>query len=234
MGYKKNYESREDMPDVQINLLQHFAFCPRQWGLMEIEGSWSENAHVVSGNILHKKVDNPFNNESRGDLKISRGLSLHSEKYGLVGIADCVEFEKSDIGIFIPRLKGKYIIRVIEYKNGRPHEAGKINFPDALQVAAQIMCLEEMFGADTDCPLFIEGYVFYNKIKRRVAHKDLAELKLKVVETLALMRHYMSTQTIPEGEKNIRCKACSLVDICLPKIKDKDLFMRIKKRENRN
>ena len=76
---------------IQISALQHYVFCPRQCGLIHVEGAWNENLYTVRGAILHDKVDTDTY-ESRGALKTVRGLRIHSYRLGLVGRADVVEF----------------------------------------------------------------------------------------------------------------------------------------------
>lgn len=52
--------------------LQHFAFCRRQWALIHIERQWSENLRTAEGRILHDRAHDPFSEERRGDLLVSR------------------------------------------------------------------------------------------------------------------------------------------------------------------
>ena len=43
MGY-----AEEDY--LQLSEIQHYAFCPRQWGLIHLEQHWQENVLTVEGN----------------------------------------------------------------------------------------------------------------------------------------------------------------------------------------
>lgn len=48
----------EDM--LMLSGIQHYMFCPRQWGLIHMEQLWDDNRLTVEGSLLHKRVDNPF------------------------------------------------------------------------------------------------------------------------------------------------------------------------------
>ena len=39
-----------------ISGLQHFIFCPRQWGLIHIEQQWAENFFTAEGKVLHDRA----------------------------------------------------------------------------------------------------------------------------------------------------------------------------------
>ena len=102
---------------LPISALQHLAFCERQWALIHLEGAWAENRLTVEGHHLHDRV-NRSETESRGDLRIARGLRLRSLRLGLSGIADVVEFHRlgdspenavgkpASVGVRLPSLAG--------------------------------------------------------------------------------------------------------------------------------
>lgn len=207
---------------IAINTLQHYIFCPHQWGLMEIENQWRENIFVVLGNIVHEKVDNPFMLENRGSLHISRSVPIYSHKYKIQGVCDVVEFVRDEKGVFIPQLNGNYSISVVEYKRGRPKIAGVINYADSIQVTAQMLCINEMFG--TQC----KGYVYYASIGRRCPLSNLNEKVHKLTQTLEEMQQYIKKSEVPKIQKMEHCASCSFVDVCLPKIKSKSFADLIK------
>jgi CRISPR-associated exonuclease Cas4 len=92
-----------------ISALQHYVFCPRQCALIHIEQVWTESGLTAEGRIMHDHVHEE-GNESRGSVRIARGLPLRSLKLGLVGVADVVEFHKIE--------KGTWQSYPIEYKRG--------------------------------------------------------------------------------------------------------------------
>lgn len=76
---------------LPISALQHLVFCERQWALIHLEGQWAENRLTVQGRHLHEKT-HAAGHQTRGDLRIARGLRLASYRLGLTGQADVVEF----------------------------------------------------------------------------------------------------------------------------------------------
>ena len=74
--------------------IQHMAFCERQWAFIHIEQVWAENIRTIEGKHLHERTDNPFENETRNDIRVVRGMPVVSHKLGLRGIADVVEFHR--------------------------------------------------------------------------------------------------------------------------------------------
>ncbi len=40
---------------INIRTIQHYMYCPRRFGLLEIENAWAENVSVVLANIMHEK-----------------------------------------------------------------------------------------------------------------------------------------------------------------------------------
>lgn len=78
---------------LPISALQHLAYCERQCALIHIERAWEENRLTAEGRLLHERV-HEHGTESRGGVRIVRGLALRSLRLGLVGIADVVEFHR--------------------------------------------------------------------------------------------------------------------------------------------
>ena len=171
---------------LMISGIQHFKFCRRQWALIHVEQQWAENEHTVVGELMHKKAHDPYLIEKRNDVLIVRALPVSSRSIGISGECDIVEFHKCDEGIKLIGHRGLYSVYPVEYKKGKPKESDE----DKLQLAAQAMCLEEMFL--TQIP---EGALYYGETRRR----EVVEFTAKVKTTKA-------------------CLGCSLKDICLPKL----------------
>jgi len=196
---------------IPISALQHFVFCPRQCALIHNEQVWQENRFTAEGRLLHERV-HESDNESRGDVRIARGLRLRSLKLGLVGIADVVEFIRTedDAGIRIPGISGLRLVRPVEYKRGRP----KPDQCDAVQLCAQAMCLEEMLSTTIE-----EGVVFYGKPRRRQVIAIDAALRTFCEETVQKTHALLTTSVLPEAEYTKKCRACSLLEACMPNVK---------------
>jgi len=192
---------------LQLSGIQHFAYCRRQWALAYIELQWNENVRTVEGKLLHEQAHDPAYNEKRGDVIVSRGMPIRSSSLGVSGECDVVEFHKSDEGVPIIGREGVYLIVPIEYKRGEP----KTNDVDKLQLAAQAMCLEEMF-----CCKVPFGYLYYGGTRHRNMVEFSPELRQKVKDCFAEMHELYDRRYTPMVKRNKGCNACSLKDICLP------------------
>ena len=189
-----------DEPEpVPLSALQHWAYCPRQCGLIHIEQAFDNNLHTERGNAEHAVVDQP-GMELRKGLRIERALPVWSDVLGLIGKADVVEFEPS--GAPYP----------VEYKHGSRHKAAAIAMCDDIQLAAQAMCLEEMTGHDV-----AEGALYYASSRRRRVVPIDAELRAAVIDAVEAVRLMLACGKLPNPTSDIqRCKACSLRDRCQP------------------
>jgi CRISPR-associated exonuclease Cas4 len=197
---------------LMLSGIQHFRFCKRQWALIHIERQWEDNLRTAEGHIIHERVDDPFLNESRGDVVISRAFPFVSYTLGLNGIADVIEYSRSEKGIPIPGFEGLWTMKPVEYKRGKP----KIDERDEVQLCAQVMCLEEMFGVRID-----EADFYYNEIRRRLHLKITDELR-NLVSSLAEEMHAIFRKGVtPAAESGMNCAQCSLVDVCVPKLTKK-------------
>jgi len=206
MNYKEN-----EM--LMLSGIQHFYFCKRQWALIHMEQQWKENIRTVEGKIMHEKADDPFIVETRGDIVIARSVPVSSRKLGLYGIADVVEFIKTeDEGIVLTKKPGLWKLVPVEYKRGEPKNDDR----DAVQLCAQAICLEEMLNVEIK-----KGYLFYNAIKRRIEVNFEDELRNTVKKFAAEMHQVFNDKKTPKCKREKHCRACSMEDICQPKITGK-------------
>lgn len=194
---------------LMISGIQHFKFCRRQWALIHIEQQWAENVHTVVGELMHKKVHDPYLTEKRKDVLITRALPVSSRTLGVRGECDVVEFHKCEDGVKLYGHRGLYQVLPIEYKKGKP----KISEEDILQLTAQAMCLEEMFSTVVN-----EGALFYGETRRREAIAITEELRCQVKEMFQEMHQYYERHYTPKVKWSKSCNGCSLKDICLPKL----------------
>ena len=189
-----------DDPDpIPLSALQHWAYCPRQCGLIHLEQAFDDNVHTQRGQAVHAQVDTPGVEERKG-LRIERALPLWSDALGLIGKADVVEFEPD--GTPYP----------VEYKHGSRHKAADIAACDDLQLAAQALCLEEMTGRAVQ-----EGAIYYASSRRRREVSINSALRLTVTETVEEIRKMLSSATLPAPTTDVRrCHSCSLHQRCQP------------------
>lgn len=163
-------------------MIQHFKFCRRQWALIHIEQQWADNVHTAVGELLHKRVHDPILKETRKGLITARALPVFSRSMGVSGECDVVEFCPCEDGIQLRGHRGTFSVYPVEYKKGK----SKLTEEDKLQLAAQAMCLEEMFS--TEIYMFLEMHKYYEK------------------------------GYTPKVKYSKSCNACSLKDICIPKL----------------
>lgn len=203
---------------LPISLLQHFLYCPRRAALVYIEGIWNDNVFTAHGRNVHEHVHSA-GVESRADLIITRGLLLRSDKLGVTGKADVVEFQRSKLTgnvefssasdlVKLERIEGLWRIFPVEYKSGRlRHEFGY-----EIQLCAQAMCLEEMLGVNVT-----EGAIYYGKTGRRLT--VIFDLKMKsATENACQQLHFLMDKGETPGAKfEPKCVKCSLLDLCIPK-----------------
>lgn len=194
---------------LMLSGIQHFAFCRRQWALIHVEQQWQENVQTVEGELLHKRAHDTYSSEKRNDVVISRGLPVHSREMGVSGVCDIVEFRRAEEGITLHGHRGTFQVYPVEYKRGKPKDTQI----DILQLTAQAMCLEEMLS----CTI-AEGAVFYGEIKRRERIEFTDELKEQVRTMFSEMHQYFDRKYTPKVKWSKSCNACSLKDICLPKL----------------
>lgn len=194
---------------LMLSGIQHFAFCRRQWALTHIEQQWSENEHTVAGELLHKNAHDPYFNETRNDVIVSRSMPIFSRTMGVSGECDIVEFRKVEDGISIYGHRGLYQVYPIEYKKGHPKDTEI----DILQLTAQAMCLEEMLSTEIR-----EGAIYYGEIRRRQPITISEDLKRQVRTCFSEMHQLYDRRYTPKVKWSKGCSACSLKDICLPKL----------------
>lgn len=189
--------------------IQHFAFCRRQWALIHIEQQWAENYRTVDGNIMHERVHDAGFHEKRGDTIITRAMAVSSARLGLSGECDAVELKRSDDGIEIYGLEGKYSVMPVEYKRGEP----KDDDCDIMQLTAQALCLEDML-----CCHIPFGFLYYGEIRRRVKVDFDADIRRRTEAAVKEMHELYKRKYTPKVKRRKACNACSLKDICLPVI----------------
>lgn len=209
--------SEDDL--LQLSGIQHMAFCERQWALIHIEQVWAENVRTVEGQHLHERSDDPFEDETRGNIRVVRAMPIVSYKLGLRGIADVVEFLREEtntegITVQLNKRRGFWKPYPVEYKRGRP----KSDDRDAVQLVAQAIALEEMLGVQIN-----NGYLFYGQTRHRFEIVIDVDLRARVKELSDRMHIMMSEGKTPKAQRGKRCSLCSLIEKCQP-----DLTMRHK------
>jgi len=181
---------------VPVSALQHYLFCPRQCALIHVERVWAEDGATAEGRILHERVDSGKPDRRRG-VRTVRGIVLRSIAHGLTGKADAVEFSGASAAPY-----------PVEYKRGRP----KAHRADEVQLCAQALCLEEMFGHPV-----AEGALFYAQTRKRQIVAFDSELRALTIRVAGEVRAMIAGSRTPPPRAIPGCKRCSLTDQCRPK-----------------
>ncbi len=179
---------------IPLSSLQHWAYCPRQCGLIHLEQTFADNVHTARGQAVHHLVDTP-GYEIKSGMRVERALPLWSDRLGLIGKADLVEFHTD--GTVFP----------VEFKHG----AKRQKLHDDIQLAAQAMCLEDMLGRPV-----LKGSIFHASSHRRREVAITPALRQLVGETAEAIRAMLASGTLPPPANDARCKECSLKEICQP------------------
>lgn len=195
---------------LQLSGIQHFAFCRRQWALIHIEKLWQANLLTTEGDIFHQRAHDAQQRERRGDLLVLRSLPVVSRRLGLSGSCDVIEFRIDPGGVSLQGEEGLWQPYPVEYKRGSPkqHDA------DKLQLCAQAMCLEEML-----CCRIPEGALYYGETRRRLNVSFDDSLRLQVENAVAEMHQLMQRGHTPRVKPTKACGACSLKELCLPRLR---------------
>lgn len=195
---------------LMLSGIQHFAYCRRQWALIHIEQQWAENERTVAGDIMHHRAHDAQQTELRGDKLIMRGVRIRSNEMNVTGICDVIEFYRNPNGITLSGYDGKWSVYPVEYKRGEP----KLHDADELQLCAQAMCLEEMLLCRID-----EGSLFYGETRRRERVAFTDDLRSRVRHMFEEMHQHFSRGYTPSAKPDKGCNACSLKELCLPRLK---------------
>ena len=125
-----------------------------------------------------------------------------------------VTIERDDNGYEISGHYGRWLVVPVEYKHGVMRE----DDADRCQLCAQAYALEEMFSVSIEF-----GFVYHNESRRREKVLFSEELRKKTKKIAYDMSELFLSGGTPEPVFGKHCNACSLKEICMPKISDLDV-----------
>lgn len=184
-----------DVEPINVSALNQYTYCQRRCGLIYLESEFSDNIHTARGNAEHERVDQSGYVTTREGARTEYALPIWSERLGLIGKCDVVEFW----------LDGN--IYPVEYKHGEH----KNHLNDDLQLVAQALCLEEMTGK-----IITHGAIYHHGSRRRREVAITQDLRDKVIDTVIAIRAMLDSGKLPPPVNDARCKECSLKEICQP------------------
>jgi CRISP-associated protein Cas1 len=202
-----------------------FAYCPRLFYLMEVEGIHLPNTDTEQGNLVHKRVHRPSGGMADAEQgepsdpakpRTIRSLTLTSATLQLTATLDLAEIDGT---VAVP----------VEYRKGRPKRAayappddpGEGDSPappaaeawptDRVQIGLQAILLQE---AGYTVP---HAILYYAAEKLRLPIAVDAALREEALRTLRAARETAADKRRPLPLINdARCVRCSLQPICLP------------------
>lgn len=180
---------------IMLSALEHYAYCPRQCALIHVEQVWSENLYTMRGRDVHEHVHDDSSHELAG-VRLERSLPIWSSRLQLTGKADLVEFHGNS----------PY---PVEFKSGR-HRRGN---PETLQLCAQALCLEEMFGVPVP-----KGAIFWHGSRERREIVFTDAMRQQVERVSAAVVEMLDKRIVPPPVNDQRCENCSLRESCLPAV----------------
>ncbi|MEX0776835.1 MAG: CRISPR-associated endonuclease Cas1 [Phycisphaeraceae bacterium] len=212
---------------LPIRMLNEYAYCPRLFHLMHVEGRWADNVYTIEGRHVHRRVDkldhvlpqaassadadgeaddaqstkpNPVGDEPPA---IARSVPLGSDTLGLTAKLDLVSVDDSTSP---PQAVPG------ETKRGRvPDNPERSWEPERVQLMAQGLLLRE-HGYHCD-----HGVLYFAGSRTRVDIPFTHELEARTLELLAEARRAATATTLPPPlDDSPKCNGCSLAGICLP------------------
>lgn len=195
-GIRSGEWSDDDL--VPLSALQHYAYCPRQCALIHVEQVWDENIYTLRGRRVHEQVDEA-GHDTRDGVRTEYALPLFSDRLGLVGKADAVEFDAADMPY------------PVEHKVGKRSKSARARHADAIQLCAQALCLEEMFGHSIEA-----GALSYRASRRRLEVQFSTALRAEVERLAGEVRQLLARRRLPPPAADERCRHCSLLETCMP------------------
>lgn len=203
-------------------------YCPHRWGLLEIDRAWAENVFVTKANLMHDRVHNPEQSHVLRGRKVFTSVPVYNDRepYHLYGVTDCIELTRDEQGVSIGESEEKYQVCIVEYKPTKP-KSGDFHEEDLIQVFAQKICVDYVFGCDCD------GVIYYGDVKRRIPlplKVNYEQYDSLLRELLREMRNHLEQGKIPAIRKGQKCSGCSMKDLCMPSSsRQTDVFKEIDK-----
>lgn len=190
---------------LPIRMLVEYAYCPRLFYFMHIEGRWEDNAYTEDGRAVHRRVDRkdeplPDIVDGEEEPQVVRSVPLSSVQLGLSGKADLLEIEGTKA-------------TPVEFKRGSvPNNREKSWEPERVQLMAQALLLREA-GYQVD-----RGFLWFAKSKRRVEIELTPQLESRTLELLNEAKNLLGNPLSAPSplDNSPKCEGCSLNGICLP------------------
>ena len=214
---------------LPCRMLNEYAYCPRLFHLMHVQGRWADNAFTVEGHNVHRRVDqldhvlpdpqkdagpdadetlsNKTNVSGQGETSpagdepptVTRSVVLGSVILGLTAKLDVVSTADDQA---VP----------VETKRGRvPDNEQRSWEPERVQLMAQSLLLRE-HGYQCD-----HGVLYFAGSRTRVDVPFTPDLQARTLDLIGQARRAATATVLPAPlDDSPKCVGCSLAGICLP------------------
>lgn len=202
-----------------------YAYCPRLFYYMEVEGVFLPSVDTEKGQAVHRRVNKPSadlqenRDESEGNdrPKTVRSLVLTSDKLGLTATLDLAELS-ANVAVPVEYRKGApkrtpIAAKRDEFEEEDDEDSLAVPEPwptDRVQVGLQALLLEDA-GYEVK-----EGVLYYAAEKLRLTIPIDSVLKSEALATLEAAKICAQGPRPLPLVNDPRCIRCSLQPICLP------------------
>lgn len=192
-----------------LSQLTHAGYCLRRAALVMNEQLWNESVDTVKGRQEHMKVHDRRIERRGNEIKLYE-YEVISHDLMIRGKCDCIEAVRDDCGCRVPFSDFPLLLKPVEFKHGRVREEEEYD----MQLCAQAMCLEEMYKTNIE-----DGDIFYVSSHKRHTVLFTEELRQKTKDIIKALQKIRSEYSVPLAEYGVKCKKCSLAELCMPKMK---------------
>ncbi len=205
-----------------------YAYCPRLFYLMEVEGIHVPSSDTEEGNIVHSRVDKPGSKPQTPDAAQEAGAHVSQKPESVRSLTLTDKKLQLTATLDLAELKGVEAVPV-EYRRGRPRHAVIAPPPDDPDDAQQKpLTRPEPWPTDRvqiglqSILLENNGYIvpravlYYAAEKRRLEITIDAAIKAEAIDTLEAAKDCAAHQRPLPLVNDPRCPRCSLQPVCLP------------------
>ena len=183
---------------LPLSYVAEYTYCPRScyWKLVGEAPKGAEYEFIADGTAAHQSVDSGYT-YTKSAKKVESSVKVFSERLGIIGKTDFIEFHKD-----------KRIIPV-ELKRGKKRK----NHMHEVQLALMCLCLREMFPD----ALINEGAIFFTEDRQKITVPFTDELLQKTEKIAKTVVEKAKRGLIPSDfptMKDERCKGCCFWDLC--------------------
>jgi CRISP-associated protein Cas1 len=201
---------------IPVRMLNEYAYCPRLFHLVYVEGRWADNVYTEEGREAHRRVDRVGHvlpdpeldvaavdgrgaSDEEKPPTISRSVPLGSPSLGITGKLDLVSTAGDEA---VP----------VDTKRGRvPRTPERAWEPERVQLMAQGLLLRD-HGYRTD-----HGMLYFAGSRTRVTVPFTPELEALTRRIIGEAKVAAKRRTLPDPlDDSPKCNGCSLSGICLP------------------